>query len=246
MNDRSRPDDQIVDDDLRRAYRRSAKETVPDHLDRRVLAEAERATETGPDDLNRRASTEAEYAAALERGRRWPAFRPLAWAATVGLSLVLVMQLTTLGPEPPAAPEAADDAAANRPAFEVLTDEIDETAPAAISPAEKRERLEKSITMSAPAADSRRATDRQENGVAAVAEQESAAHGAERQAPGVAPVSSDVARTTRAYCDDERTRDPEDWRRCIEELLETGHRDRAVAEHERYREAFPEAPAIDF
>ena len=217
MNERSRPDDQIVDDAVRRAYRSGADEKAPEHLDRRVLAEA-------------------GYAVALKRGRRWPAFRPLAWAATIGLSLVLVMQVTTLGPEPPpgalSGEEQDGDAEQNLPAPEAFTDRSDETAPAAISPAEKRERLNTSTTMSAPAPDSRRAG----NG------REAAATGAEQET-GLTEVR--VTGNALQFCDDEQRRDAESWRQCIVALLESDYRDRADIEYEFYREAFPEAPPID-
>lgn len=223
MNESSRPDDRIVDDAVRRAYRDGATETAPERLNRRVLAEA-------------------EYAVALRKGRRWPAFRPLAWAATIGLSLVLVMQVTTLGPEPPDVPEAQDgDAPAGLPSIEALTDRGDESVPAAISPAEKRERLAPSGTMSAPAAGSRHSEDTRET-AAAVAEEEFATNGMSRQS---APASSDAAAAILAFCDDEQRRDPASWRQCIVELLEAKQRERAIIEYELYREAYPEAPPID-
>lgn len=227
MNESSRPDEQIVDDTVRRAYRESATETVPKHLNRSVLAEA-------------------EYAATLKRGRRWPAFRPLAWAATIGLSLVLVMQVTTLGPEPPppVAEPPGDEAARDLPELDALADPDGEAAPAAITPTEKRERFDSSTTMSAPAPGSRRAGSDRET-AASVAEQESATNGVSRRAPSVAPASIDVAATALPSCDDEQRRDPESWRQCIVDLLDAGHRDGAIAEYLRYREAFPEAPPID-
>ena len=226
MNESSRPDEQIVDDTVRRVYRESAAETVPEHLNRRVL-------------------NEAGYAATLNKGRRWPAFRPLAWAATVGLSLVLVMQVTTLGPEPPPVSESPDyDAAGDLPAPELLRDRLGEVAPAAISPDEKRERLDSSTTMSAPAQGSRRVGKDRET-AAGLAQQESAANGVPGQAFSVAPASSDAAAAALPSCDDEQRRDPESWQQCIVDLLDAGHRDGAIAEYLRYREAFPEAPPID-
>ena len=217
MNESPRPDDQIVDDAVRRAYRSGADDKAPEHLDRRVLAEA-------------------GYAVALKRGRRWPAFRPLAWAATIGLSLVLVMQVTTLGPEPPPdtppGEERDGDADQTPPALEAFTDRSDETAPAAISPAEKRERLNTSTTMSAPAPDSRRAGNGRE-AAATVAEQES----------GLIEIT--VTGNAPQFCDDEQRRDAESWRQCIVALLESDYRDRADIEYEVYRAAFPEAPTID-
>ena len=223
MNESPRPDDRIMDDAVSEAYRSGATETVPEHLNRRVLAEA-------------------EYAVTLRTGRRWPAFRPLAWAATIGLSLVLVMQVTTLGPEPPEVPEGQDgEAPAGLPTIGVQSDRVDETAPAAISPAEKRERLNPSSTLSAPAAGSRRSEDMRET-AAAVAEEEFATNGLSRQS---ARVSSDAATAVLAFCDDEQRRDPASWRQCIVELLEAEHRERAIIEYELYREAYPEAPPID-
>ena len=70
-------------------YKELADETTPEALNREVLRRAARETRT-------------RYAIA----RAWT--RPMAWAATIGLSLVLVLQLADV-PEP---------AATEAPAFE--------------------------------------------------------------------------------------------------------------------------------
>ena len=90
----------IVDETVSRTYREVADERTPEHLDRAVLAEASRAARP-------------RYA----RSRAWT--RPLAWAATITLTVAIVLELTQV-PEPedaffeqqtPALDDAADPAA---------------------------------------------------------------------------------------------------------------------------------------
>jgi hypothetical protein len=77
-----------VDESVARAYREIADERTPGHLDRAVLAKAARASRPG-------------YA----RSRAWT--RPLAWAATIVLSVAIVLEFTrTPAPEDVASWEA--------------------------------------------------------------------------------------------------------------------------------------------
>ncbi len=232
MNEPTRNDDDIVDEAVRRAYRDSAVETVPDSLNRRVLAEA-------------------GYAVSLKRGRRWPAFRPLAWAATVGLSLAIVLKITTVGPDPEAIPEATPEG----PRYEIseplaeteaLPDAADDDTAATLSPAEKRERLRSRSGMSAAPTASRPAAVTDDVPAASVAEAETATDTVERQSASVHSASgAAVADDTLSFCGEDERRDPERWRQCILDLVDAKHRDRARIEYRRYREAFPDAPPID-
>ena len=78
-NERDKPAS-IVDETVSRTYREVADERTPKHLDRAVLAEASRAARP-------------RYA----RSRAWT--RPLAWAATVTLTVAIVLELTQV-PKP--------------------------------------------------------------------------------------------------------------------------------------------------
>jgi len=63
-----------VDETVRRTYREIAREQVPDHLNRAILEQAARAARP-------------RYA----RSRAWT--RPLAWAATIALSVAVVLEI---------------------------------------------------------------------------------------------------------------------------------------------------------
>ena len=71
-NERDLP---IVDESLRRQYRELAGERTPEHLNASILAQAGKAATPG-----------------YGRFRAWT--RPLAWAATIALSVALVLELS--------------------------------------------------------------------------------------------------------------------------------------------------------
>lgn len=78
----NRPENRIEDRKVSDTYRALANERAPDHLNDRILRMA--------------AGSRTPYA----RARAW--MRPAAWAATVGLSLAIVLELNRLAPtEPP-------------------------------------------------------------------------------------------------------------------------------------------------
>ena len=83
-NERSHPDtDGVTDPLVSRTYRESASERVPDALDRAVLQQAKQ-------------NASKPYS----RSIIW--LRPMAWAATIGLSLAIVIELANL-PQPDSA-----------------------------------------------------------------------------------------------------------------------------------------------
>ncbi len=112
----------IVDKDVSRAYRDVATERAPASLNERVLRDA-------------RSHAKGDYSHAV----RW--LRPLAWAATVVLSLGIVIQLTTLpgieAPEPaPAEFTPGSDAAGRLDG--IAAEKLDRPlAPAAAAPVEE-------------------------------------------------------------------------------------------------------------
>lgn len=120
----------VTDGDVSRAYRDVATERAPASLNERVLRDA-------------RAHTKGGYSHAV----RW--LRPLAWAATVGLSLAIVIQLTVLpGVESPdvALPQSAPETEAAGRVDGSAVDEFDRRiGPAIAEPAEQ------APTSSAPA-----------------------------------------------------------------------------------------------
>jgi len=145
-------DDVRADDTVSEAYRSLAVERTPESLDHAVLAEARQAVAAG-------------------KSRRWPSFRPLAWAATVALSFALVLQYTQTGPDVPAAiPEdysmrqqattAAETTASDDDELAEFDRTLDDApaappadaagAPAVKSEAAKLERVERLDVMSGP------------------------------------------------------------------------------------------------
>ena len=82
-------DDDISDADVSRVYREAAGERTPAHLDDAVLATARR-----------------EAKSPYERSIRW--LRPMAWAATVGLCLAIVIDVSLV-------PEFQDSARFDQP-----------------------------------------------------------------------------------------------------------------------------------
>ena len=247
-------EDARADDAVSEAYRSLAAERAPQALDQTVLAEARQAVATGT-------------------ARRWPAFRPLAWAATIALSFTLLLQYTQTGPDIPAVvsedfavrqqaaptPEAAadgnelaelDEAAANGNELAKLDDAAANTpasAPAVKSEAAKRERMQRLDVMSAPA------------GVADLPEalQEStstptgSARADEARVRAVSGVQESEARLearspiATSGCDADARADEAAWRQCIEALVAAGRNRLAEKEADEFAEVFPEAEPID-
>ena len=137
----------IDDRDVSDAYRSLATERAPEHLDRTILAEAEKAA--------RRPSSPMI-----------PWRRPLAWAATIALSFALVLEFTQTSPDlapPVASPEALEAPAGTESATMFndrelsLEEDADlpaaarERAPAEKSEADKQLRRQALEVLSAPA-----------------------------------------------------------------------------------------------
>ncbi len=110
-NERSSPDSNGATDPIvSRAYRETADERVPAELDRAVLSSAASAARP-------------RYA----RSILW--LRPLAWTATIGLSLAIVLELSRV-PQPEPAVFEMPAAASDAPTKKSLPDKIDSTTTA--------------------------------------------------------------------------------------------------------------------
>ncbi len=183
-----------------KAYRDLATETAPARLDRRVLERAAR-------------ESRSRYGLV----RAW--MRPVAWAATIGLSLAFLLEMTWFAADPPV------------PATAVPT-----AAPAAVAepaPVEDRSREdadvmkakeEDAVRLAAP----RRATDPSWSAPA------SAAAEAERAMPLV------ESRETVRHCDDASRATAASWYACIVALRGEGRDDAAAAELDALRDAYPD------
>ena len=234
-------DDVRSDNAVSDAYRSLAVERTPVSLDRKVL-------------------TEARQAAAAGKARRWPSFRPMAWAATIALSFALVLQYTQTGPDVPASVfdevethrQAVTESAAAAPdddmrGFDDAAARLPASAPAVKSEAAKRERVKTLDTMSGPSG----ATDLPRT----VEESEPAPSVGARADEARVRAASDVAESivrreargliATSGCDASTRTDEAAWRRCIEALIAAGRDKLAEREADEFAEAFPKAEPID-
>lgn len=201
-------DNQRVSD----AYRDIARQTTRPELDDRIL---------------KLAASEARSRYGLARA--W--VRPLAWAATIALSLALVLQVTqdVDTPLPPSSEELrSDEVAVDEITFDDARDDAD--VGAVMKAKEQKDlRQEAARGMPAAAADAPRQ-----------AEPEPAANFTTDAYRGRASVALEEAIVVPGTCTDETRKDAADWMACITRLREMGFEDEANAELEALRAAFPD------
>lgn len=204
--EKSGRDAQVAD-----VYRELADERTPQHLDDKVL---------------RMAARDGRTRYSLVRG--W--MRPVAWAATIGLSLVIVMELTlfsTIDPDyvPPA--DALPDDSAPKRSRAPERDDADELVP-------------QTLTIVRDAEELARAQAGPDQPVASVEEVQ--------QAPEaeIASSSAFAAGATRAEdfalaagCSDSEREAADSWHACIERLREQGLDQLAQKEEEAFRDEYP-------
>jgi hypothetical protein len=185
-------------------YRDIAKETSPANLDDKILAMARQEART-------------RYGLA----RAW--IRPVAWAATIGLSFAFILEMTYFSDDAPpmdasvpasadgdAAPPAAPPASKRAPATAVTAPEIKASEMPALREAEERaEQATAGYLEDAPAAELRM----------------------ER--------ASRQRADTIEHCSAEARKDADTWYRCVLALREQGLEEAAEAELGALREAFP-------
>ena len=239
--------------DVTRAYRDLATETTPADLDDKVLRMATR-------------EVRSRYGIA----RAW--VRPVAWAATIGLSLAIVLEVWEVIPDTPA-PEAAAtgeimpatlsaDEAPARLLQETVKREDSAEAPSPASTMMKRAPVnpggggaeELGARRAAP-----QAQPEEEDGPSVVLDDADAfapkeirmLEEAEVQArqragdPGVASFAVISTEAARAHCDETAQATAESWYECIEDLRDAGDEELADRELAALLLAFPdfEAPA---
>lgn len=233
------------------AYRETATERVPDNLDRAVLKEAALAAAKG----------------SRKRGR-W--IRPLAFAATVGLSLAIVLEITG-SPELNAplfdgAAETAtfDDSA--RPQSREDRDTLPtrsrqaplaggNTAPAMQQAPEAKQKPDGPASVRLEAEPVGRQDIKKESDVFTGAleearssvreEQEKAAARLPAQTPAATPMelSADLylaPESTEFACEPAVRSDPESWLACIESLQDGGRAEEAALELLEFERAYPD------
>ncbi len=232
--------------ELTQAYRDLAKETTPADLDDRILQMAARGTRS-------------RYGIA----RAW--VRPVAWAATIGLSLAIVLEVMQVIPpasEPqPATPDAAalerpEQTSAEREDAAEIPSPVGTTkikAPAnpgggaaeelgalRLAPQDLPEAKEER----AAALDDADAFAAKDLRILEEAEQQARQRAGE---PGIAAITAVSTEAGETYCDATARADAESWFECIEELREAGDEELATIELDALRQAYPdfEVPAPD-
>jgi hypothetical protein len=190
-------------------YREIATETSPASLDDKIMALARQEART-------------RYGLA----RAW--IRPVAWAATIGLSFAFILEMTYFSDGAP----PVDSALPAR----VDSDAGEKTEPAAPEPASKRA---PATVVAAPEIKAteppalREAEERASEAAASYADDYSAAESARSR-------GSLQFADTADHCDAEARDDVETWYRCVLTLREQGLEEAAQAELGALREAFPD------
>jgi hypothetical protein len=215
-----------TDESVARAYRNLADERAPEHLDRAVLGSAARAVRPG-------------YA----RSRAWT--RPLAWAATIALSVAIVLELTrTPAPEEIAswqAPAALDEAEAVAPANRARRDAGKTSAEGRSVDLiqDARDKTRPVQKTAVPVVPESRAHDESRAADSPVAAADQSSLHALAPEPAAAASGAETAVSDPGRCPAEATRQPSTWLECIGRLERAGLVDEAAEERELLRDAFP-------
>lgn len=243
--------DRVEDALVAETYRALAQERAPDRLNERMLRMAARKGRTP-----------------YSRARAW--MRPAAWAATIALSLAIVVELTRL---PQVEPESAN-IDTPRQELKEKTDGIAEPrAPAAERPdpvsmdtfapkdmsvlreAENRARVQAGPDQAAstPRADAsgastadtpaRKASVEQDTDERFLDQQASEAQAADRRvsaAASLAVATEKKALESQLACPAKLRESAESWFVCIEQLRESGQEDLADREYDEFRQIFPD------
>lgn len=228
-----RPGDGLVDPEVSALYRELATERTPERLDRAVL----------------------KAAAVRPAPKPWPRWtRPAAWAATIGLSLAIVLEQTVLNaPSPVFDPTASGDLteAPLQDRAGDTTPLFDRPAPAA--PA-RRESAEKKFSMpsstAAPTSGQMPAISSEslaapDTGMLQEAEERARLHQDTNLPAGAARLRSVVsgdaeANLANSFCGPEARASAKSWLACILDLERRELNDRARIEREALAQAFPD------
>ncbi len=189
------------DDRVTRAYRDLGAVTSPPRLDEAILRRARQASSP-------------RYA----KLRLWT--RPVAWAATIGLSLVIVLQLNEGVPRPETelAPESVGRAGAD----------LEQQREKPSLPSDAQEIVPADVDLMKEAADMARMRS------------------GEQKRPAVASasavaISAELAEeAAEQYCDDEARATSDAWLECIAALEEQGLEEEAATERAAHDERFPD------
>lgn len=199
-------DKEAIDELVSQTYREHSVEQAPERLNQEILSMA-------ADDASRGSRTNFLFAA-------WT--KPLAWAATIGISLAVVLELSQV-------PGSSVDIAA--PAAESIREEFAQQRTNVLDEARKQASQESGQNQNASLADE---VTLQDADVAIIGKQNEFSK-LVRPVPAAEKTQSDVERP----CDAITRESAEDWLRCIEELREAGAVDAANREYEAYFLEYP-------
>jgi len=194
-------DKEAIDELVSQTYREHSVEQAPERLNQEILSMA-------ADNASRGSRTNFLFAA-------WT--KPLAWAATIGISLAVVLELSQV-------PGSSVDIAA--PAAESIREEFAQQRTDVLDEARKQASQESGQNQNASLADE---VTLQDADVAIIGKQNEFSK-LVRPVPAAEKTQSDVERP----CDAITRESAEDWLRCIEELREAGAVDAANREYEAY------------
>ena len=220
-------DKEAIDELVSRTYREHSVEQAPERLNQEILSMAS-------DDASRGSRTNFLFAA-------WT--KPLAWAATIGISLAVVLELSQV-------PGSSVDIAT--PAAESIREEFAQQRTDVLDEARKQAFQESGQNQNASLADEVTLQDAdvaiigKQNEFSKllrpvpaaddpVAAQPTARNRAASLTVGAEKTESDVERP----CDAITRESAEDWLRCIEELREAGAVDAANREYDAYILEYP-------
>ena len=233
MSDRRIKTDDPGDPHVSAAYRKIADERTPEHLDHTILNAA-------------RGAANPSWNTAVA----W--LRPAAWAATIGVCLAIVIEISLLPDQDPAAVESIPQEPAPAPLSASGAKRLEESGPRT-GEAEEFGRPQE-LQRPAAAHPGERTDGPGASADSAVLGIEKAENRARRQVPGdtkpsiavpvAAPASasaSDVVpeAATERYCDETETGDPNTWLECILRLEREGLHEAARLERELLAVAFP-------
>lgn len=199
-------DKEAIDELVSQTYREHSVEQAPERLNQEILSMA-------ADNASRGSRTNFLFAA-------WT--KPLAWAATIGISLAVVLELSQV-------PGSSVDIAA--PAAESIREEFARQRTDVLDEARKQASQESGQNQNASLADE---VTLQDADVAIIGKQNEFSK-LVRPVPAAEKTQSDVERP----CDAITRESAEDWLRCIEELREAGAVDAANREYEAYFLEYP-------
>lgn len=199
-------DKEAIDELVSQTYREHSVEQAPERLNQEILSMA-------ADNASRGSRTNFLFAA-------WT--KPLAWAATIGISLAVVLELSQV-------PGSSVDIAA--PAAESIREEFAQQRTDVLDEARKQASQESGQNQNASLADE---VTLQDADVAIIGKQNEFSK-LVRPVPAAEKTPSDAERP----CDAITRESAEDWLRCIEELREAGAVDAANREYEAYFLEYP-------